>query len=48
MNSQKNANLFNKKVLYNDKIFQIFRFGSSTYSDCLSKYGDLNDKENIN
>ncbi len=48
MNLQKKSNLFKNIALNHYKKFQIFRSFSSEYSNCHPKYGDFNDKENIN
>ena len=48
MNLQKKSNLFKNILLNHIKKFQIFRSLSGNYSNCHPKYGEFNDKENIN
>ena len=48
MNLQKNIDILKNKKLTNNKKCQIFKFFFSSYSNCRPKYGDFDDKENIN
>ena len=48
MSPQNNKYLIKNKTPSHNKKFQIFRSLSSNYSNCHPKYGDFNDKENIN